>query len=122
MENAVKEASKSAKGIQRAYVKNLMSHVRDGKIVEYKTEVRISMPVTRHELCFPLLRRSFNEVNCAFVNGYSIYENIKESTPLSSQRISLPLLNRRFVFKIFGEALSKISIRCLFRLFGTPIL
>jgi len=43
VENGVKEAAKTAKDIRRVYVKNLMCNVSDGKIVEYRAEVRISV-------------------------------------------------------------------------------
>lgn len=45
VENAVKEAVKSAKDIRRVYVKNLMCNVSEGKIVEYRAEIRISVAV-----------------------------------------------------------------------------
>ena len=45
VENAVKEAAKTTKGIRRVYVKNLMCNVSKGKIVEYRAEVRISVTV-----------------------------------------------------------------------------
>ena len=45
VENAVKEASKSTKDIRRVYVENLMCNVSEGKVVEYRAEVRISVPV-----------------------------------------------------------------------------
>jgi len=42
---AVQEAWKTEKGFRRVYVKSLMCNVRDGKVVEYRAEVRISVPV-----------------------------------------------------------------------------
>jgi len=45
VENAVREAAKTAKDIRRVYVKNFMCNVSDGKIVEYRVEVRISVPM-----------------------------------------------------------------------------
>lgn len=45
VENCVKEAAKTTKGIRRAYVKNLMCIVSEDKIVEYRAEVRISVSV-----------------------------------------------------------------------------
>ena len=45
VENGVKEAAKFAKDIRRVYVKNLMCNVSEGKIVEYRAEIRISVTV-----------------------------------------------------------------------------
>ena len=45
VENAVKEAAKTAKDVRRVYVKSLMCNVSDGKIVEYRAQVRIAVPV-----------------------------------------------------------------------------
>lgn len=45
VENAVKEAAKTGKDIRRVYVNSLMCNISDGKIVEYRAEVRISVPV-----------------------------------------------------------------------------
>lgn len=43
--NAVKEASKSVKGIASVYVQDQSAIVKDGKIVEYRTNVKISFEV-----------------------------------------------------------------------------
>lgn len=40
----MKEASKTAKEIRRVYVKTLMCNVSQGRIVEYRAEVRVSVP------------------------------------------------------------------------------
>jgi len=44
VENGVKEAAKTTKDIRRVYVKNLMCNISEGKIVEYRAEIRISVP------------------------------------------------------------------------------
>lgn len=43
VQNAVSEAAKTAEGIRRVYVKSLMCNVSEGKVVEYRAEVRISV-------------------------------------------------------------------------------
>lgn len=49
VKNAVREASKNTKGIRRVYVKRLMGNVRDGEIVEWRAEVRMSAPLVSQE-------------------------------------------------------------------------
>ncbi len=49
VENAVREASKTAKGIHRVYIKNLMCNVSGGKIVDYRVEVRITVQSASQE-------------------------------------------------------------------------
>ena len=45
--NAVKEASKSIKNIASLYVQEQSAVVNDGKIVEYRTHVKITFEVKR---------------------------------------------------------------------------
>ncbi|PSL03401.1 dodecin family protein [Cecembia rubra] len=45
--NAVKEASKSIKNIASLYVQEQSAVVNDGKIVEYRTNVKITFEVKR---------------------------------------------------------------------------
>jgi len=46
-DNAVKEASKSIKNIASLYVQEQSAVVKDGKIVEYRTNVKITFEVKR---------------------------------------------------------------------------
>lgn len=45
--NAVKEASKSIKNIASVYVQEQSAVVKDGKIVEYRTNIKITFEVKR---------------------------------------------------------------------------
>jgi hypothetical protein len=45
--NAVKEAAKTVRGITRVLVNGLDAKVEDGKIVEYRADVRLSFRVER---------------------------------------------------------------------------
>lgn len=46
-DNAVKEASKSIKNIASLYVQEQSAVVKDGKIVEYRTNVKVTFEVKR---------------------------------------------------------------------------
>lgn len=45
VENAVKEASHTIRGISGVEVYNLTANVENGRIVEYKADVKIAFPV-----------------------------------------------------------------------------
>jgi flavin-binding protein dodecin len=47
VENAVKETSKTVRGIRRVYVKRLAGKVQEDKIVEYSAAVKIIFDVER---------------------------------------------------------------------------
>lgn len=47
VENAVKETSKTVRGIRRVYVKRIAGKVQEDKIVEYSASVRIIFDVER---------------------------------------------------------------------------
>ena len=47
VENAVKEASKTVRNLRGVHVKRCTGKIKDGKIVEYRANVKISFVVER---------------------------------------------------------------------------
>ena len=47
VKNALREASKTIKGISGVEVLNVTADVKDGEIIEYKADLQIAFPVQR---------------------------------------------------------------------------